>query len=192
MARARSGSIFCWPWCELTFLWDFFFFLCVVVVGEDVVWADSGAATAHKQISSSALIMPLRIDCKIPPFVRGIPSFRKNRERWGSRCSLNNDASQMREHCVAKNATHRAARPDSLGFARDRLFTAQRTLVQDDNQTSALRNFPATDSGKVSSSFCDSQVYKTDLCSWERARKRIPRWPGLPQQTSDSARNGTS
>ncbi len=45
------------------------------------------------------------------------------------------EASQTRGYCVAKNATHRAARPDSLGFARDRLFTAQRTLVQDDNQS---------------------------------------------------------
>jgi hypothetical protein len=52
---------------------------------------------------------------------------------------LDREASQTRGYCVANSATHRAARPDSLGFARDRLFTAQSTLVQDDNRQVALK-----------------------------------------------------
>jgi hypothetical protein len=59
-------------------------------------------------------------------------------------CQLSSDqfdikeASQTRDYCVAKNATQRAARPDSFGCAQDRLFAAQRTLAQDDNQTDPL------------------------------------------------------
>jgi len=37
-----------------------------------------------------------------------------------------NEASQTRGYCVAKYATPRAARADSLGFARDRLFATRR------------------------------------------------------------------
>src|ERR1700691_3674179 len=51
---------------------------------------------------------------------------------------LEKEASQTRDYCVAKNATDRAARPDSLDFARDRLFAAQRTLVQYDSRTAEL------------------------------------------------------
>jgi len=47
------------------------------------------------------------------------------------------EASQTRDYCVAKNATHCAARPDPRQ-ARGRLFAAQRTLAQDDNQTALL------------------------------------------------------
>jgi hypothetical protein len=43
---------------------------------------------------------------------------------------LEKEASQTRDYCVAKNATHRAVRPDSLDFARDRLFTAQKRLFR--------------------------------------------------------------
>ena len=68
----------------------------------------------------------------------------------GCRCSVvaqfDKEASQTRDYCVAKDATlrlrsgqaPRAARPDSLDFARDRLLAAQRTLARDDNQAEAL------------------------------------------------------
>ena len=46
----------------------------------------------------------------------------------------------MRDYSVAKSATVRAARPDSLDYARDRLFAAQKRLAQDDNQTAPLPN----------------------------------------------------
>src|SRR5271168_5163069 len=42
------------------------------------------------------------------------------------------DASQTREYCIAKNAMHRAARPDRVRLRSGQAFTAQRTLVQDD------------------------------------------------------------
>jgi len=42
------------------------------------------------------------------------------------------EASQTRDFGVAKSATLRAARPDSLDFTRDRLFAAQKRLAQDD------------------------------------------------------------
>ena len=49
------------------------------------------------------------------------------------------EASQTRDSGVAKSATLRAARPDSLDFARGRLFAAQKQLAQDDNETDPLR-----------------------------------------------------
>jgi hypothetical protein len=44
--------------------------------------------------------------------------------------SLNKEASQTRDYCVANNATQRAARPDPS--------LRQKTLVQDDKQTEPL------------------------------------------------------
>jgi len=45
------------------------------------------------------------------------------------------EAILTRGWCVAKNATLRADRPDSLDFARDRLFATQKRIAQDDRQT---------------------------------------------------------
>jgi len=51
---------------------------------------------------------------------------------------FNKEASQTRDYCVAKNATRRAARPDSLRLRSGQALTAQRALVRNDNQTAPL------------------------------------------------------
>jgi HTH-type transcriptional regulator/antitoxin HigA len=44
------------------------------------------------------------------------------------------EASQTRDYCVAKSATHRLRSGQAASRGSPRSFTAQRTLVQDDNQ----------------------------------------------------------
>lgn len=73
-------------------------------------------------------------------FVESHP-FAKGSKGWGTR-QFYKDASQTRDYCIAKNAMHRAARPDpsfrkerSLRMTSNyaRSFAAQRTRAQDDN-----------------------------------------------------------
>jgi len=71
-------------------------------------------------------------------------------DRLGNWCSLARDASQARVCPIAEGALRRAslaqgrlqavraARPDSLDFARDRLLAAQKPLARDDNRTAPL------------------------------------------------------
>jgi len=57
-------------------------------------------------------------------------------------------------------------------------------------KASAFWNCPATNSGSVSSNFCDSQPCSTDFCSSDMDTKRTPKWPVFDQQIVDSARRG--
>jgi len=51
------------------------------------------------------------------------------------------EASQTRDYSVAQSATVRAARPDSLDFARDRLFASQKQLAPDDKSNCITTEF---------------------------------------------------
>lgn len=55
-----------------------------------------------------------------------------------------------------------------------------------------FRNFPATNSGRISSSFPDSQPCSSDLHSFERDTKRTPSRPDFNQQIFDSANSALS
>src|SRR5450631_4595162 len=51
---------------------------------------------------------------------------------------------------------------------------------------STFRNWPATNSGSICSSFCDNQTCSSDLCSSDTDTKRTPRFPVFDQQIVDS------